>query len=524
VKETLSGTGATTDWAEGAWSDVRGYPARVTWHQGRLAFARTDEEPQTVWLSQPFIFNDFTPGAEDDDAITAKLDTTEANDIKWIESSGKLLAGTFGGDFIVSSGASEDPLSPSNVSGRNQTRWGSLPIQPKKIGNYVYYVQDPGRKVREMYYFWDQNIYRSVDVTAFNEHLTKSGIVDIAFQRNPDSILWCVLANGKMATMVREVDQKVLSWTLQETNGDYESVISIPNANDIYDEVWTIVKRNINGSDERYIEYFVNPIAPDRQDQCFYVDSGLTLDTFGLTSTAGASITLSALTGSITVTSSAPYFSSGDVGRWIRATDQDTGEILGELAITGYTSPTQVTGTSRKDFDSLTYAAGVWGLSVNVVSGLGHLEGEEVSILADGSVQNFDIKKIVSSGEVTLDNEFFYITIGLQYISNLFTMPIEAGSATGTAQGKLKRIYQIGLKLYRTLGIEVGGDEDSLDIIQLRDPSTLMGTPEPLFTGEKANILLNANAGYEGQIYIRQARPLPMCILAIEPLVETWDR
>lgn len=524
VMETLSSSAATTSWAEGAWSAVRGYPSRVTYHQGRLHFARTPYEPQKGWASKPYEYTDFTPGADAGDAISYKLETNESNDIRWIASSKVPVLGTFGGDFVINSGNANEPLAPDNVTASNQTNWASEAIQPVKIGNRFYYVQSPGRKIRELYFLWDEDSYKSVDVTPFSEHLTVSEIKDMAFQQNPDGVLWCVLNDGKMAAMTREIDQMVLAWSSHYTDGYYESVCCIPDADETFDQVWAIVNRTIGGSTVRYVEYFSNPDIPERQDQCFYVDSGLRYDAFQLTEDASATLSLSAKTGSITFTSSADYFSAGDVGKRIRVIDTSTGEVLGEATITAYTSAKIVVGSSRTNFDATSYVAGAWGVSVTSVSGLGHLEGEEVSILADGGVIFFDDKKTVVSGSVSLENPYFVVAVGLPYESIVEPLPIDAGSATGTSQGKKKRIYQVGLKIYRTLGIEMGGDDDSLDKVQLRNQQTLMGLPEALYTGEIEPMPFNANVTTEATVVIKQRRPLPMCIMAIMPLMDEWDK
>jgi hypothetical protein len=97
VVETLSGTGATTSWAQGSWSSVLGWPSRVTFHQQRLVFARTDYQPQNVWASQNFVYDNFAVNdGADDDALDIELASNESNDIKWLAASKDLIAGTFG--------------------------------------------------------------------------------------------------------------------------------------------------------------------------------------------------------------------------------------------------------------------------------------------------------------------------------------------------------------------------------------------------------------------------------------------
>lgn len=513
-----TGPGATTDWAEAAWSDVAGWPATVTYHERRRWYARTVTQPQTQWASKPFIYDDFTVGANDDDALNLTLATDLASDIKWMSSGTTLATGTFGGEFITSSGATGVSITPSNANATRHTGWGSENIQPKKIGSAVYYVQRGYTKIRELFYFWDVDTYKSVDMTVLSDHITESGIRDIAYQQNPDPTLWCVRNDGQIATFVREEDQGVKAWTRQVTDGSYESVAVIPSALGPYDEVWVVVKRTINGSVKRYVEKFTSPLFPTRQEDMFFVDCGLAYKSYD--QTTAKTLTLSALTGAITATSSVGHFAANDVGQRLRAIDAN-GNMVGEMKITGYTSPTIVTGVSTYNFSALGYAANKWGVSVDVISGLSHLEAKEVSILADGAVQS---RKTVSTGSITLDRDAFELSIGLPYTSKIKTLSAEAGAADGTAQGKKKRIFQLGLRVYRTLGIKVGGSLDKMFIITLRDPQTQMGTPEDLVTGILPNIRFTGGWVYEGTVIIVQDNPLPMAILDIMPILKEMDK
>jgi hypothetical protein len=294
----------------------------------------------------------------------------------------------------------------------------------------------------------------------------------------------------------------------------------IPHPTEDHDMVWTIVKRTINGSTVRHVEYFESPIIPDRQDMCFHVDDGLRYSAYD--QTTAKTLTLSAVTGTgVTATAGAAHFSANDVGQRIRAIDAD-GVTLGELEITGYTSTTVVTGTVVLDFSTTSYIANRWGVSVNTISGLDHLEGETVKILADGGTHD---DEVVVSGDITLNDEedAFVVAIGLGFVSRWKNMPLEGGSSLGSAQGKIKRIYQASFIFYRSLGMQCGGDAEHMDDIIFRDPNTLMGLVEPYFTGLWPRQAINATNDENGHIVVEQSNPLPLCILAVVPHVETRD-
>ena len=159
------------------------------------------------------------------------------------------------------------------------------------------------------------------------------------------------------------------------------------------------------------------------------------------------------------------------------------------------------------------------GGATTSLSGLDHLEGQTVSILANGSTHP---DKVVSSGAITLDRSVTKATVGLKYTSALQTMRIESGSADGSAQGKVKRIQEITARFFQTVGAEIGSSSTSTDLIPFRDSSMAMDTAVELFTGDK-QIEFNADYETDGFIYIQQQQPLPMTITAMYPQLNTYD-
>lgn len=164
----------------------------------------------------------------------------------------------------------------------------------------------------------------------------------------------------------------------------------------------------------------------------------------------------------------------------------------------------------------LTYS----GTAATTISGLSHLEGQTVQILADGAAHP---DRVVTGGAVTLQVSASTVNIGLGYNSNVQTNRIEAGAGDGTAQGKMKRINKVVVRFFNTLGAKAGPDADHLDTIVFRTGSDPMDKAPPLFTGDK---LVEWPDGYnfDGYIYIRQDQPLPMTVISIMPQVTTFDR
>jgi len=159
------------------------------------------------------------------------------------------------------------------------------------------------------------------------------------------------------------------------------------------------------------------------------------------------------------------------------------------------------------------------GSATTSITGLNHLEGETVSVLADGATHP---DKTVSGGAITLDRSSSKVHVGYNYTSTVETMRLEAGADDGIAQGKIKRIHGVTARFFNTVGAELGPDTDNLDRLPFRDSSMNMDEPVPLFTGDKE---IYFPSGYEtdARVVVRQSQPLPMTVLAIMRRSNTFD-
>ena len=133
------------------------------------------------------------------------------------------------------------------------------------------------------------------------------------------------------------------------------------------------------------------------------------------------------------------------------------------------------TETDNTTFNFLDSQLDYNGSAVTTISGLSHLEGQTVQILADGSTH---ADKIVSSGGITLDRSSKKVKVGLGYNSILQTMRIEGGSAEGTGQGKVKRISKVVLRLFNTVGVKCGPSLTNLESVPFRTTSSDMDNPD----------------------------------------------
>ncbi len=276
-------TDSTTTWREPYWSDYRGWPKTVAFHQQRLVFGGSDTYPQTIWFGKqdPDDYANFLEGTLDTSAFTAALEGQ--NPLRWLLSQDFLLLGTSGS--CGKWGEQGKSVAPTSPFYQEQTRYGSAALQAVLAGDSVLYIERGVRRVRGFGFDIQVEKYLSPDLTILTPEITDSGIVDIAFQLRPNPILWCVLADGEIATMTFQTDQAVIAWTKQITDGDFESVTVISSGAD-EDEVWVSVERTVDGTTSRYIEQF-QPNDWGDQEDAWFVDSGLGYDSTADTDFSG---------------------------------------------------------------------------------------------------------------------------------------------------------------------------------------------------------------------------------------------
>lgn len=233
------------------WGGDFGYPCTGTLHEQRLVTAGTLRNPQSVFGSQTGEPLDFTIGVDDDDGYNFTIDSTQTNEIAYVAGARNLVVLTYGGEFAMFSG-NEKPITPTNVQVKPQSPHGARRVKPCAVGKEILFAQRAGRKLRTIGYRYDEDGYKSTDLTTLAEHITASGINSMAFQQEPDPVVWVVLNNGRLVSVTFDRDLDVIAWASHETDGAVESIASIPA--DSGDQVWMIVRREIGEEVKRYVE------------------------------------------------------------------------------------------------------------------------------------------------------------------------------------------------------------------------------------------------------------------------------
>ena len=513
----FANTNAVTDWSLGAFSETTGFPSCVTFFEQRLVFAATLNKPQTLYFSKSGDYENMDANiggtVADDDAIVYTIASNQVNAIRFLSPTRTLIIGTAGGEFAVYGGGDNDAITPTNIIIKKQSNFGGANVDAVPVGNATLFLQRAKRKIRELAYNFDVDGYIAPDLTILAEHITKGGITQMAYQEEPLSIVYAVREDGELVALTYQRDQQVVAWHRHIFGGVFgtgnavcESVAVIPTDLDEY-EVYVIIKRTINGATKRYVEVLNTFDFTETDNTSFnYLDSQLNYD--GVSSTLNGDISNSATT--VVVADGTNFNSSGKIkiGKEIIAyTGKSTNNLTG--CTRGQNLTTAAAHTSGDTVDQV----------VETLSGLTHLEGQTVSILADGATHP---TKTVSSGAISLDRAAKKVKVGLSYTSLLQTMRIDAGSQNGTSQGKTKRIYEITIRLFETVGVEVGPDLDNMERIPFRSSANPMNEGIAPFTGDK-EVEFRGNYDTDGFIVVRQTQPLPLTVLSVYPRLVTND-
>jgi len=515
--------GSPTAWTFGAYSLATGapsnlnggagdYPAVIAIHENRLVLGATDNHPNYVWLSEIGVYNNFTlvsPPTSKDPCEFELLALKDAH-IMWILSvySHLLIGAASGEAYLVGVNGIITPLVGGAVFKRT-SNFGSNNIQAKLIDGSVIFVQRHGNKVINYYWSNEFQSYVSPDLTLLADHIGGStGFKEFAYQNYPYNIIWFVRQDGQLALLVLQKEAKTMGWCRITCNGQFNSVAVIPGENG--DDVYVAVSRTINGSDVQYIEVF-DPIDMFALQNVTYLYSTVLWD-------GGSAQAITNITNAdpAVVTTSGTPPSDGDLIKIqdVEGMTEVNDNVYQVKNVVGSTFELwTIDGGSSIDSSSFgTYSGGGNFKKVTAkVTGLSHLEGEEVKINADGgSVE----PQTVSSGEITLSNYYNKIYVGLWKDAVVRPMRIEITLPTGTTQTKVKRINQVRFRMFNTLGGKVGYDLNHLSPI-LYDRQYLGVTPSHI-TGDKF-ISFAGNYSTEGWIYVVQDEPLPMTILSIMP-------
>jgi hypothetical protein len=155
----------------------------------------------------------------------------------------------------------------------------------------------------------------------------------------------------------------------------------------------------------------------------------------------------------------------------------------------------------------LTYS----GTPVTTLSGLSHLNGKVVDILADGAVHP---QRTVVSGVITLDYAASKVHVGLPMTSDLRTLPLAMEGAQAAGQGTVKNINKVHLRVSQSSIVQAGPAFNRLREYPARAVSDPYGSAPALRDGE-LSLTIDPSWNQDGALCVRQSLPLPLTVLSM---------
>ena len=572
LKKAIAGVGATTEWQLGSFSETTGYPRTVQIYQQRLVYAGTTEEPQTIFFSKTADFFNFSAteplgrstgqfdsagrsiiGEQifEDNALSLTISSDTVDQIEWLSEDRRLTIGTSGGIFQCFGTDDDVTLTPFSFSITKVSAWSCDPTAlSAKVGNNLLYVQNNGRKLRELAFDKLQDQYSAADLTLRAEDISETGLIATAYQDQPYSVLWCLRNDGRLAGLTYVDLLQMRAWHRHTIGGAHyddthgsqakvESIASIPRGT--HDQLYMIVKRHLraaaltsitfNQTTDKFtksshglangttVVFDSTTIDGFTADKLYYVVSTATNDFQLSESSGGAAVTVSGSTSSVTVST-------------LRVvTEKRYIEFLERFFVASEVVPSDAhfVDSGLEEPPTRTSAS-------TAVSALGHLEGESVTILADAAVQP---NKTVSSGAITLQTAATNFRIGLGYNSDIKSLPMVAMTGQGTSVGNRKRIHRFTVRLLESLSFKFGTNANDLDAATIayleslglnfgvnisdlteavfRTASDNIGSALSFFTGEKT-FQVGDQFSTITQLFLRQDQPYPFSVtlLAID--------
>ena len=259
---------ATSSWEyesgyEDVWSAGKGYPRSVTFHEGRLYFGGSKSRPSTIWGSKVGLFFDFDPTEGlDDDAVEATLDTNTFNAIVDIISGRDLQVFTTGGEFYVPQNGL-DPVTPTNFFVKTASRNGIKEgVRVQQLESGTLFVQRQGKSLNEFAYTDTQLTYVTQKISLLAGHLLRTP-TRMALRRSVatdenDLLLITNADDGMMAVFSLLRAQNVIAPSEFITvDGSFVDVgVDIST-------IYVVVKRNVNGTFQYFVEAFDNDLLTD---------------------------------------------------------------------------------------------------------------------------------------------------------------------------------------------------------------------------------------------------------------------
>lgn len=275
------------------------YPAVVAFHEQRLFFAATKNDPQRVEGSQsgrPHNFSVSRP-PRPSDAVAFRPRYRQVNAIRALVSGPQLLLLTGGGEWAVTGGGDGGALTPDNLFLHPISYWGADAALPILIGDVLAFVQRGGRVIRDFpLRGGGDDSSRPTDLTIMAPDLFTAPVASWAFAQVPHGVVWVALEDGGVLSLTYLAEHDVWGWTRHQLGGGgvvRQFSVCMEGGNDI---VYAVVEREAYGGIVRRVERM--DARSDDPQEALFLDGAVTVRSTtprhrvgGLRQLAGRSVT-----------------------------------------------------------------------------------------------------------------------------------------------------------------------------------------------------------------------------------------
>lgn len=438
VLTPFGSTTSSTDWAEGSWSDYRGWPGAVALYEGRLWWAGKGFN----WGSVSDGFTSFDDTVEGDAGpINRSIGEGPVDNIAWLLPLQRLVIGGEGDEYSARSTSFDEPLTPTNYNVKSPSTQGSSNVQALKVDTYGIFVQKSSQRIFSISYNAAADDFTTTDITLLCPQVGDQGVTSLGVQRMPDTRIHSVRGDGQVAVMVTDPLENVRAWVMMQTDaasGQVEDCWVLPGVNSSEDRVYYTVNRTINGGTVRYREKWA------LENEC-------------------------------------------------------------------------VGGTQNKQADC--FVAATQAPSV-IISGLSHLEGQQVIVWADGIDYSPGTDNqttfTVTGGSITLPAAVTNYVVGLPYKAQYRSTKLAYAAQAGTALTQMKKVGTVGIiaTSMHAKGLQYGSDFDQLK--ELPDTENEVAVP-PNFIWpayDQIPFTFNGTWNTDSRLCLQATAPRPVTLLA----------
>lgn len=262
-------------WAHSLFSTAKGWPNVVKAAFGRLIHFKDFDVVGSVAGDYLNHATFTSSGLLTADLAFRRTIATE-DPVLWAAGDRKLIAGTASRELAIGAINGALAVSGDNISAEPQSFYGSERVWPIQLGTSTFFVQRGGRKLREAQYEFAQDRYVAANPTVWARHITKGGMLQFAFQKEPEELLFAVRGDGQLLAHPHQPEQEIKGFgRIRHSDGQAQilSAVSVVGADGKTDELWALVQRGSVKSVERMAAWRDDG---DAIEDAFFVDSGVT--------------------------------------------------------------------------------------------------------------------------------------------------------------------------------------------------------------------------------------------------------